>query len=137
MRTRLIFAALFALICLPLLMVSADAVLLETLSGQTLLLKYSPADNVRAIEVEWPLPADAEGKNRKNALRAGLRIPAPTDAEAAAGTDPWIESTSNTTFRILLPNPAPNPNIFEIYWVVFFILHRFVQIRKDNYSLSS
>ncbi|MBC8404775.1 MAG: Na+/H+ antiporter NhaC family protein [Planctomycetes bacterium] len=109
MRTRLIFAAVFTAICLPLMMASADPVLLQTLSAQTMLQGYEPVASVRAVDIDWPLDADADGLARRDALRVGFRLPAPTEAEKAADVDPWLQNLTATTFRILLADADGNP----------------------------
>jgi Na+/H+ antiporter NhaC len=104
MRTRLIFAAAFALICLPLLLASADPVLLESLSAQRMLLQYSLEDDVASLEIQWELPQDSTGQARKDALRAGFQLPAPSKAEVAADLDPWLNQIDPALFRLSWPD---------------------------------
>lgn len=100
MRARLLSAALFAVLALPLLLTSADPVLLQSLTTQRLLQELSIGEGVGQVEVAWELAGDAEGQARANALRAGLQLPAPAEGEPDAHLDPAPEAD---LFRIALP----------------------------------
>ncbi len=106
MRSRLIFAAIFAVVCLPLLLASADPVLLQTLSAQTMLLDFEPENGPHGVELQWQVDGDPDGKGRLNALRAGFRIPAPSEEQKAAQIDPWMERRGENQFLILMPGPG-------------------------------
>lgn len=111
MRSRLIFAAIFAVICLPLLLASADPVLLQSLSAQTMLLDFEPANAPQAVGLRWEIEGDPDGKNRLDALRAGFRIPAPTEEQQAAGLDPWLQRNGRHDFEVLLPGADGQPQL--------------------------
>lgn len=100
MRARLLSAALFAVLALPLLLTSANPVLLQSLTTQRLIQELSIEDDVGQVEVAWQLSADADGQARANALRAGLQLPAPAEGEADAYLDPAPEAN---LFRVALP----------------------------------
>lgn len=73
MRARLLFAAIFALICLPVLLLPADPVRLEVQAVQASLEDFDRTD-LSALEVDWP-GGDAEIRATKmDALRAALKI---------------------------------------------------------------
>ncbi|MCH2100754.1 MAG: Na+/H+ antiporter NhaC family protein [Planctomycetes bacterium] len=101
MRARLLSATLFAVLALPLLLTSADPVLLQSLTAQRLLLEdLSLGEGIRQIEVGWELPADTEGKARARALRAGLQLPAPAEGK----TDTFLSSAADSNlFQVTLP----------------------------------
>jgi hypothetical protein len=101
MRTRLLSAALFALLALPLLLTSADPVLLQSLTTQRLLQELSVEEGVGGIAVSWALDADETGEARANALRAGLQLPAP---EEGVDEDPYLTpALAQDRFDIQLP----------------------------------
>lgn len=116
MRARLLSAAIFAVIAVPLLLASADPVLLQTLSVQRLLQGLDGIgddadlrevadrlDAASAIEFEWPLEADADGEARGSALRAGLQLPAPAADEA----DPYLAHAAGSAVFVVRPPGAP------------------------------
>ena len=73
MRARLLFAAIFALICLPVLLLPADPVRLEVQAVQASLEDFDRSD-LSALEISWP-GGDAEVRaTKKDALRAALKI---------------------------------------------------------------
>ena len=79
MRARLLFALVFALLCLPVLVLHADPVRLEAQAVQQALTEWARED-VSWLEVEWPGDAAAIPAKR-DALRAAMRI------EGAAAID--------------------------------------------------
>ncbi len=111
MRSRLIFAAIFAVICLPLFWASADTVLLQTLSGQTMLNSFEPLQAPQGVHMTWQLDGDADGKARLDALRAGFRIPAPTEDQKAAGEDPWMEFHAPDQFLLRMAGADGQPQL--------------------------
>jgi Na+/H+ antiporter NhaC len=80
MRARLLFAAVFGLLCLPLFLLPADRDRLEAQALQTLLLDAGGKqwDGSGALELSWPGEPSAL---RADALRAGLRLPLTADGE--------------------------------------------------------
>lgn len=116
MRARLLSAAIFAVIALPLLLASADPVLLQTLSVQRLMQGLSEiGDDADLLEVAtrleaasvvefvWPLEADADGEARGSALRAGLQLPAPEEGAA----DPFLAHTAGSrVFQVRPPDAS-------------------------------
>lgn len=100
MRARLLSAALFAVLALPLLLTSADPVLLQSLTTQRLLQELEMGEGTGRVEVAWELPADLDGRARANALRAGLQLPAPAEGEADVFLDVAPEVN---LFQIRLP----------------------------------
>jgi Na+/H+ antiporter NhaC len=133
MRTRLIFAAAFALVCLPLLLARADPVLLESLSAQRMLLESAsasyvdslalqepPKDDLTALEmvmakgasvleIQWQLADDPEGTARLDALRAGGRTPVLSQVQADAGLGPWLKQLEASVFRLSWPDRSGGP----------------------------
>lgn len=116
MRARLLSAAIFAVIALPLLLASADPVLLQTLSVQRLLQGLSGIgeeaeltevaarlDAASVVEFAWPMQADADGAARGSALRAGLQLPAPE----AGVADPFLAHTAGSPAFQVRPPDAP------------------------------
>lgn len=87
MLARLLSAAIFALVALPLLLMKADPVLLQTISAQNLLQGLPIAEGAERLTVDWPLAGDEDGQARLAALRAGLQLPAPQQGEA----DPYLQ----------------------------------------------
>ena len=72
MRARLLFAAIFALLCLPVLLLPADPVRLEIQAVQSSLSGFARTDLSR-LEIDWP-GGDAEVRAAKaDALRSALR----------------------------------------------------------------
>ena len=70
MRARLLSAALFAVLALPLLFTSADPVLLQSLTVQRL-LQDIPLDDaergpIAQVEFAWTLEGDVDGHARAN-----------------------------------------------------------------------
>jgi Na+/H+ antiporter NhaC len=104
MRSRLIFAAIFAVICLPLLLASADPVLLQTLSVQTMLQDFEKIEGNHFYEVNWQLEGDADGSARMSALRAGFRLPAPPEEAQVESADPFLLRMSEHQFAVGLPD---------------------------------
>lgn len=117
MRARLLSAAVFAVIAVPLLLASADAVLLQTLSVQRLMQGLDGigedselvevAERIAAaptLQIAWPLPDDAEGEARGSALRAGLQLPAP----AAGEMDPHLQINAAVGLFEVTPPGAPS-----------------------------
>lgn len=100
MRTRLIFAAVFGLLCLPLFLVAADPVRLETLTLQGMLIdKDLTLPSGDRYQFEWSLDGDRDGRARLDALRAGMQLPAPEAGEddvylRALDTDSFLVSPS-------------------------------------------
>lgn len=105
MRARLLFSAAFALLCLPLFLMQADAVRLQTQAVQALLPELEiPLDT--AVQVFWPsLPTSAEQEGA-DALRAGIRLDQdqpilylPTDQAFQFG-DPTAEATTQVNVAV-------------------------------------
>ena len=107
MRARLLSAALFAVLALPLLFTSADPVLLQSLTVQRL-LQDIPLDDaergpIAQVEFAWTLEGDVDGHARADAIRAGLRLPRPEDGEA----DPYLSvDLENELFLARIPERA-------------------------------
>jgi len=99
MRSRLIFAALFALVTLPLLLANANPVLLESLAVQGMLKDSPPGPEFSQLDLEWPLADDVDGSARRDAIRAGLALPAPAEGQA----DTAVTLLGEQTLRVLLP----------------------------------
>jgi Na+/H+ antiporter NhaC len=117
MRARLLSAAVFAIIALPLLLASADPVLLQTLSVQRLFQGLSSigedpdlrevADRLEAasvLEIAWPIEADVDADARGSALRAGLQLPAPGVGE----TDAYLTHGPGADSFQVRPPDAPS-----------------------------
>lgn len=97
MRARLLFSAAFALLCLPLFLMQADGVRLQTQAVQALLPELELATD-SATEVIWsglPLDSQMEGAD---ALRAGIRLQQDT---------PIVYETASQTFRFGPPSTDP------------------------------
>lgn len=83
MRARLLFAAVFGALCLPLFLLPANQDQLQAQALQALLLDNEGLwDGTQGLELVWPGEASSA---RQDALRAGLRLPleAPLEADAS------------------------------------------------------
>ncbi|MDA0666288.1 MAG: Na+/H+ antiporter NhaC family protein [Planctomycetota bacterium] len=87
MRARLLFSAAFALLCLPLFLLQADAVQLEAQAVQALLAGLDlPEDG--PLVVHWASPEADRAEEQSSALRAATRldIAVPLTHDAVLGT---------------------------------------------------
>ena len=73
-RTRLLFAGIFALFCIPVLGFQADAVTVETLAVQNLVKRLEAPSSARWLDLAWAMEGDEEGEAREDALRSALRL---------------------------------------------------------------
>ena len=87
MRARLLFSAAFALLCLPLFLLPADAVQLEAQAVQSLLASLElPGDG--PLVVHWDSPEADRVEEQSSALRAATRLDlsVPLTHDATLGT---------------------------------------------------
>lgn len=73
MRARLLFSGAFALLCLPLFLLQADAVQLEAQAVQALLAQLEPAQDGTLV-VHWKAPDDDRLSEQESAIRAAIRL---------------------------------------------------------------
>ncbi|MGB0952486.1 MAG: Na+/H+ antiporter NhaC family protein [Planctomycetota bacterium] len=73
MRARLLFSAAFALLCLPLFLMQADGVRLQTQAVQALLPELELATDSE-VRVRWPSLPAASQLEGADAIRAGVRL---------------------------------------------------------------
>lgn len=73
MRARLLFSAAFALLCLPLFLLQADAVQLEAQAVQALLAELKPGQDGTLV-VHWQAPDDDRLAEQESAIRAAVRL---------------------------------------------------------------
>ncbi len=92
MRTRLLFAGIFALFCIPVLGFQADAVTVETLAVQDLIKRLEAPSSARWLDLMWAMEGDEEGEARNDAIRSALRLQSEVP----------ISRRSGDTFRVPL-----------------------------------
>ncbi len=83
MRNRLLFAAAFFLVVLPVFLLPADPVRLEAQAAQGL-LRDAGLGAEGALEVAWPWTAPEERTAREDVLRIVLRLPPDRSVESPA-----------------------------------------------------
>jgi Na+/H+ antiporter NhaC len=124
MRARLLSAAVFAIIALPLLLASADAALLQTLSAQRLFQGLTDSQDspplretmlrleaAGQLQFDWPLEGDSDRQARGSALRAGFQLPASAEGEA----DAYLSQPGGPdSFLVSLPNAVPGGPTVEL-----------------------
>lgn len=103
MRARLLFAAIFGALCLPLFLLPANQDQLQAQALQALLQEEGESlwNGKQELELVWPGQASTA---REDALRAGLRLPLEAallaDASLPGYRIPATESTTTDAYRL-------------------------------------
>lgn len=104
MRARLLFSAAFALLCLPLFLLPANQVQLETQAAQILLAEVEIPDS-GSLRIHWPALEGADISAQQQAIRAAIKLDQAT---------PITFDAAVQEFRVLADAPAGDALLVEI-----------------------